>query len=58
MTLTIGEIIEDLNGLTMDTPEEREFVLELLEGAMQEIREMEPNEDLEYEIERDLREFP
>lgn len=62
MTLTIGEMISDLDGLTIDDAGERDFVVVLLEQFIKELNEIayEPgqDEDLAYEIERDLREFP
>lgn len=61
MTITVNEIISDIDGLTMDTRMERDYVVELLEGAIKELKAMEyeeaPDEDLVYEIERDIREF-
>ena len=57
MTVTIGEIISELEGLTLDTYDERDFVVELLESCIVELKALEleegPDEDFIYECERD-----
>lgn len=61
MTITVNEIISDIEGLTLDTRMERDYVVEILESCIVELNALEyeeaPDEDLVYEIERDLREF-
>lgn len=59
--ITVSEIINELDGLTIETYDERDYVVEILESCIVELKALEfeegPDEDFVYEIERDIREF-